>query len=87
MLCASQLKPLCAPLPCRHIGSPPPVGQQGNVISFDHWASARSHAVQQVIRAASGDARLMNPMAYVESHPAARYACGVGARVCTCVRA
>ena len=63
-----------------HSGAPPPVGQQGSVISFDHWASARSHAVQQVIRAASGDARLMNPMAYVESHPAARC---VG--VCVCV--
>jgi len=56
-----------------HMGAPPPVGQQGSVISFDHWANARSHAVQQVIRAASGDARLMNPMAYVESHPCARH--------------
>ncbi|KAG1663291.1 hypothetical protein FOA52_006332 [Chlamydomonas sp. UWO 241] len=51
-----------------HAGTPPPCGPKGQM-SFDQYANQRSHVLQQVIRAASGDDRLMNPTAFVESHP------------------
>lgn len=54
-----------------HAGSVPPASPKGQ-LNFDVWAQQKSHAVQQVIRAASGDMRLMNPMAFVDSHPCCR---------------
>jgi len=51
-----------------HAGATPPKGPKGQ-IGFDTYANQRSHVIQQVIRHASGDGRLMNPMAFVESHP------------------
>eukprot|EP00798_Chlamydomonas_sp_ICE-L_P015505 gene15505-21592_t len=52
-----------------HAGSPPPCGAKGTPIPFDVYANQKSHFVQQVIRSASGDSRLMNPTTFVESHP------------------
>ncbi|GLI64833.1 hypothetical protein VaNZ11_008127, partial [Volvox africanus] len=37
--------------------------------SFENWLEIRSHALQGVIRQASYDERLMNPVAFAESHP------------------
>ncbi|GAX74879.1 hypothetical protein CEUSTIGMA_g2325.t1 [Chlamydomonas eustigma] len=51
-----------------HAGSPPPCGPKGQ-LPFETFANQRSHLLQQVIRTASGDSRLMNPTAFVESHP------------------
>ena len=55
-------------LPSPHTGTPPPRGPKGPM-SFEAYANQRSHLLQQVIRSASGDNRLMNPTAFVESHP------------------
>ena len=60
----SPIPLLCPPV----TGTPPPRGAKG-VLSFEAYANQRSHMLQQVIRSASGDSRLMNPTAFVESHP------------------
>ncbi|MEW5316915.1 MAG: hypothetical protein WDW38_008254 [Sanguina aurantia] len=54
-----------------HAGTQPPMGSRGP-IPFDQWAGQRSHVLQELIRMASGDSRLMNPVAYAESHPICR---------------
>jgi hypothetical protein len=51
-----------------HSGAVPPSSARGP-LTYDAYAAQRSHLLQLIIRNASGDARLMNPIAYVESHP------------------
>jgi hypothetical protein len=67
--------PLTLPTPLP--GTPPPSGAKG-ALSFDVYANQRSHVLQQVIRSASGDNRLMNPTAFVDSHPNCRWVRGGG---------
>jgi len=55
-----------------HAAAPLPAGPGGGPLAFDVFANQRSHLLQAVIREASGDARLMNPIAFVETHPACR---------------
>lgn len=46
-----------------------PTAQQ---VPYSQYATQRSHLLQAFIRQASGDERLMNPMAYVECEPCCR---------------
>ncbi|XAR72726.1 Small monomeric GTPase [Bertholletia excelsa] len=54
-----------------HAASAPPEGSNG-IASYDLFVTQRSHAVQQAIRQAAGDMRLMNPVSLVENHSACR---------------
>lgn len=38
-------------------------------MSWDAYSQQRSQLLQLIIRSASGDARLMNPISFAESHP------------------
>lgn len=50
---------------------PPPGATGAPILSpFEYWMEIRSHSVQSAIRQASGDERLMNPVAFSECHPA-----------------
>ena len=51
-----------------HGSSAPPDGQNGQPISYEMYFAQRSHVVQQIIRQAAGDMRLMNPVALAENH-------------------
>ncbi|GJV49208.1 translocase of chloroplast 120, chloroplastic-like protein [Tanacetum coccineum] len=44
----------------------------GTATSYDMFVTQRSHVVQQAIRQAAGDMRLMNPVSLVENHSACR---------------
>ncbi len=55
-----------------HGSSAPPDGQNGQPISYEMYFAQRSHVVQQIIRQAAGDPRLMNPVALAENHPMCR---------------
>ena len=55
-----------------HGSSAPPDGQNGQPISYEMYFAQRSHVVQQIIRQAAGDMRLMNPVALAENHPMCR---------------
>lgn len=55
-----------------HASTAPPDGANGQPISYEMYVAQRSHVVQQTIRQAAGDMRLMNPVALVENHPACR---------------
>ena len=55
-----------------HGSSAPPDGQNGQPISYEMYFAQRSHLVQQIIRQAAGDMRLMNPVALAENHPMCR---------------
>ncbi|XP_047324178.1 translocase of chloroplast 120, chloroplastic-like [Impatiens glandulifera] len=55
-----------------HAASAPPEGPNGTTTSYDMFVTQRSHAVQQAIRMAAGDMRLMNPVSLVENHSACR---------------
>ncbi|KAF5727829.1 translocase of chloroplast chloroplastic-like isoform X2 [Tripterygium wilfordii] len=55
-----------------HAASAPPDGPNGAASSYDMFVTQRSHVVQQAIRQAAGDMRLMNPVALVENHSACR---------------
>ncbi|VFQ84049.1 unnamed protein product [Cuscuta campestris] len=55
-----------------HAASAPPEGPNGTATSYDMFVTQRSHAVQQAIRQAAGDMRLMNPVSLVENHSACR---------------
>ncbi|XP_009340247.2 translocase of chloroplast 120, chloroplastic [Pyrus x bretschneideri] len=55
-----------------HAGSAPPEGPNGAASSYDMFVTSRSHVVQQAIRQAAGDMRLMNPVSLVENHSACR---------------
>lgn len=55
-----------------HAASAPPEGPSGNSTSYDMFVTQRSQVVQQAIRLAAGDARLMNPVSLVENHSACR---------------
>ncbi|XP_074561314.1 translocase of chloroplast 101, chloroplastic-like [Curcuma longa] len=51
-----------------HAGSAPPEGSMGSPLSYEVFVGQRTHAVQQSIRIAAGDMRIMNPVALVENH-------------------
>ncbi|XP_057488612.1 translocase of chloroplast 120, chloroplastic-like [Actinidia eriantha] len=55
-----------------HAASAPPDGPNGTTTSYDMFVTQRSHVVQQAIRQAAGDMRLMNPVSLVENHSACR---------------
>lgn len=55
-----------------HAASAPPEGPNGVATSYDMFVTQRSHVVQQAIRQAAGDMRLMNPVSLVENHSACR---------------
>ncbi|GMP64223.1 hypothetical protein CsSME_00025604 [Camellia sinensis var. sinensis] len=55
-----------------HAASAPPEGPNGTATSYDVFVTQRSHVVQQAIRQAAGDMRLMNPVSLVENHSACR---------------
>ncbi|CAL9146759.1 unnamed protein product [Musa hybrid cultivar] len=55
-----------------HAASAPPEGPNGSPLSYETFVSQRSHVVQQAIRQAAGDVRLMNPVSLVENHSACR---------------
>lgn len=54
-----------------HASTAPPEGPNGQ-ISYDMYANHRSHILQQTIRQAAGDMRLLNPVTYAENHPNCR---------------
>jgi Toc86/159 family protein import component len=55
-----------------HAASVPPDGPNGIPLSYEMFVTQRSHVVQQAIRLAAGDVRLMNPVSLVENHSACR---------------
>ncbi|KAE9448240.1 hypothetical protein C3L33_19869, partial [Rhododendron williamsianum] len=55
-----------------HAASAPPEGPNGTTTSYDVFVNQRSTFVQQAIRQAAGDMRLMNPVSLVENHSACR---------------
>ncbi|KAL5561155.1 hypothetical protein UlMin_030902 [Ulmus minor] len=55
-----------------HAASAPPDGPNGTASSYDMFVTQRSHVVQQAIRQAAADMRLMNPVSLVENHSACR---------------
>ncbi|KAF8369532.1 hypothetical protein HHK36_032453 [Tetracentron sinense] len=55
-----------------HAACAPPDGPNGTASSYDMFVTQRSHVVQQAIRQAAGDMRLMNPVSLVENHSACR---------------
>ena len=55
-----------------HAGSAPPDGINGIPMSYEMFVTQRSHVIQQAIRQAAGDMRLMNPVSLVENHSACR---------------
>ncbi|XP_010909957.1 translocase of chloroplast 101, chloroplastic [Elaeis guineensis] len=55
-----------------HAASAPPDGPNGSPLSYEVFIAQRSHVIQQSIRQAAGDMRLMNPVALVENHPSCR---------------
>ncbi|KAL0037507.1 hypothetical protein WJX77_000444 [Trebouxia sp. C0004] len=54
-----------------HAAAAPPDGTNGP-ITYDTYTRTRTQLLQQNIRQASGDMRLLNPVALVENHPACR---------------
>ncbi|AQK95091.1 Translocase of chloroplast 159 chloroplastic [Zea mays] len=55
-----------------HAASAPPEGLNGAPMTYEVLMAQRSHIIQQSIRQAAGDMRLMNPVALVENHPSCR---------------
>uniref|UniRef100_A0A7S3UFQ3 AIG1-type G domain-containing protein n=1 Tax=Picocystis salinarum TaxID=88271 RepID=A0A7S3UFQ3_9CHLO len=55
-----------------HGATLPPDGPNGAPLGYDMFLAQRSHVVQQTVRQAAGDMRLMNPVALVENHPRCR---------------
>ena len=55
-----------------HAAGAPPDGPNGQPMSYELYVAQRSHVVQQTVRHASGDARLMNPVALAENHSGCR---------------
>ncbi|XP_022748141.1 translocase of chloroplast 120, chloroplastic-like [Durio zibethinus] len=55
-----------------HAASAPPDGPNGTASSYDMFVTQRTHVVQQAIRQAAGDMRLMNPVSLVDNHSACR---------------
>ncbi|KAL4318428.1 hypothetical protein GQ457_18G018130 [Hibiscus cannabinus] len=55
-----------------HAASAPPDGPNGTASGYDMFVTQRTHVVQQAIRQAAGDMRLMNPVSLVENHSACR---------------
>jgi hypothetical protein len=52
-----------------HAGAPPPDGKDGTPVPQDAYEAQRSQQVQQLIRAVTGDQRLLNPTCHVENSP------------------
>lgn len=63
-----------------HAASALPDGPNGSPLSYEMFVTQRSHVVQQAIRQAAGDVRLMNPVSLVENHTTCRMN-GAGQRV------
>uniref|UniRef100_A0A7N0UZW3 AIG1-type G domain-containing protein n=1 Tax=Kalanchoe fedtschenkoi TaxID=63787 RepID=A0A7N0UZW3_KALFE len=55
-----------------HAASAPPDGPNGIASNYDTFVTQRSHVVQNAVRQAAGDMRLMNPVSLVENHSACR---------------
>ncbi|KAF3793853.1 Translocase of chloroplast 159 [Nymphaea thermarum] len=55
-----------------HASSAPPEGPSGSPLPYETLVSHRSQAVQNSIRQAAGDMRLMNQVVLVENHPSCR---------------
>lgn len=55
-----------------HASTAPPDGANGQPMSYETYVAQRSHVVQQTIRQAAGDIRLMNPVSLAENHPNCR---------------
>lgn len=55
-----------------HASTAPPDGPNGQPVAYEGYVAQRSHLVQQTIRQAAGDVRLMNPVALAENHAACR---------------
>ncbi|KAL5230473.1 hypothetical protein ABZP36_029249 [Zizania latifolia] len=55
-----------------HATSAPPEGLNGAPMTYEVLMAQKSHIIQQSIRQAAGDMRLMNPVALVENHPSCR---------------
>ncbi|KAF6139183.1 hypothetical protein GIB67_007944 [Kingdonia uniflora] len=55
-----------------HAASAPPDGPNGIASSYEMFVTQRSNVVQQAVRQAAGDMRLMNPVSLVENHSACR---------------
>ena len=55
-----------------HAASDPPEGLDGALVTYEVSVAQRSHVIHQSIRQATGDMRLMNPIALVENHPSCR---------------
>lgn len=55
-----------------HASKAPPENAAGQQINYEQYTSQRSQMVQQVLRTAAGDMRLMNPVALAENHPQCR---------------
>ncbi|XP_042501413.1 translocase of chloroplast 120, chloroplastic-like [Macadamia integrifolia] len=55
-----------------HAASAPPDGPNGTASSYEMFVTQRTHVVQQAIRQAAGDMRLMNPVSLVENHSECR---------------
>ncbi|ONK57100.1 uncharacterized protein A4U43_C10F16620 [Asparagus officinalis] len=55
-----------------HAASAPPDGPNNTPMSYEMFVTQRSHVVQQAIRQAAQDLRLMNPVSLVENHSACR---------------
>ena len=52
-----------------HAGAPPPDGKDGKPVPQDAYEAQRSQQVQQLIRAVTGDQRLLNPTCHVDNSP------------------
>ncbi|WOL12194.1 hypothetical protein Cni_G20959 [Canna indica] len=55
-----------------HASSAPPEGPSGSPLSYEVFVAQRSYVVQQSIKLAAGDMRLLNPVVLVENHPSCR---------------
>ncbi|KAJ3669521.1 hypothetical protein LUZ60_011471 [Juncus effusus] len=51
-----------------HAGTAPPDGPNGTALTYEVFVAQRSHVVQQMVRQAAGDMRLMNPVSLIENH-------------------
>ncbi|XP_020100591.1 translocase of chloroplast 159, chloroplastic-like [Ananas comosus] len=55
-----------------HAASAPPEGPSGSPMSYEVFVAQKSIIVQQAIKLASGDFRLVNPAVLIENHPLCR---------------
>lgn len=55
-----------------HGGSRAPEDSAGQIANFEYFQNHRGYVVQQMIRQAAGDARILNPVSVVECHHATK---------------